>query len=172
MAVATAETFSGRLPVGAVADHRVGTVDRDVGERQAVDVDAERQEVGRDQPRAQAGTRKGRRRIDVVEAAIGGSGRVDGPVGRPEPLHTAALLVNQNRHLVAADAGTGFADQPDHLLRGLDITLEEDQAPGGGVAQKSPLFRRQGRTGQAGNEGTRHGRGLDRARRKGQAARG
>ena len=44
-----------RVAVGAVADHRVGAGDRHVGERQAIDVDADRREIGGDQARAETG---------------------------------------------------------------------------------------------------------------------
>ncbi len=51
-----------RLAIGAVADHGVGAADRHVGKRQAVDVDAERQKVGGDQPGAEPGGSEARRR--------------------------------------------------------------------------------------------------------------
>ncbi len=38
--------------IGPVADDRVGAGNRHVRERQAIDVDAEMREIGRDQPRA------------------------------------------------------------------------------------------------------------------------
>ena len=89
----------GRVAIGAVADHRIGARDRHVGERQAIDVDADAVEIAGDQPRAQAGGRKPACAIAFVERAVGRAGRIGRPVRRAEPLHPAALLVDQDRRI-------------------------------------------------------------------------
>ena len=90
-----------RLAIGAIPDHLVGAGDRHVGERQAVDVDPECHQIGRDQPRAEPGRRETRIRIAVVDPAIGGARRIGRPKRRTETLHPAALLVDQNGRLAA-----------------------------------------------------------------------
>ena len=60
---------------------------------------------------------------------------------RPEPLHPAALLVDQDRRVVAADRlAQRFADQPRTCSGRLDIALEKDEAPGVRRRAESPLF--------------------------------
>ena len=90
-----------RFAIGAVADDGIGAGDRHIGERQAVDVDPKRLEIGRDQPGAEPGGGKAGRRVAVVEPAIGRAGRIGRPVRRSEPLHPAALLVDQDGRLSA-----------------------------------------------------------------------
>ena len=58
-------------------------------------------EIGRDQPGAEPGRRKPRVRVAVVDPAIGRAGRIGRPVRRPEALHPAALLVDQDRRIAA-----------------------------------------------------------------------
>ena len=65
-------------------------------------------------PRPRGG--KAARDIAVVESAIGRAGRILGPVRRPEPLHPAALLIDQHQR-VAADRLAAFAGEPRDLLR-------------------------------------------------------
>ncbi len=101
-APAIAATLLGRVAIGAVADHRVGAGDRHVGERQAIDVDAERAQdrwrsAARRAARPQArprgrGRRAGRRRrpADRPASAAARAAARGRPPGRPAPAHRPA----------------------------------------------------------------------------------
>ena len=96
--------------IGPVADHGIGAGDRHVRQRQAVDIDAEIDQVGRDQRgRSSRAAVRPSCGIDVVERAEHRAGRIDRPVRRPQPLHPAAFLVDQDRRV-------GFADQNPAIL--------------------------------------------------------
>ena len=70
--------------VGAVADHRSWPCDRHIGERKAVDVDAERLQIVQRSAGApsRAAARAGRG-IAIVKFAVGGAGRISGQCGGP-----------------------------------------------------------------------------------------
>ncbi len=85
-----------RIAIGAVADHLVGLRNGHVGERKTVNVDADFAEIRSDQPRAAAGGGKARGTVAVVNAAIRCAGGIRRPFRRLQPLHPAALLVDQN----------------------------------------------------------------------------
>ena len=99
-----AATLVGRRAVGAVADHRIGLAHRHVGERQAVDVDAERDEIARDQPRAEPRgreplargrgrrSRRRRRRADSSASAAARAAAPARPPGRSAPARCARPL--------------------------------------------------------------------------------
>ena len=58
-------------------------------------------QIGRDQPRAEPRRREPGLRIAVVDPAIGRAGRIGRPVRRPEALHPAALLIDQDGRIAA-----------------------------------------------------------------------
>ena len=119
-----------RRAIGAVADHPVGAGDRHVGERQAIDIDAERGEVGRDQPGAEPRRGKARVRIAVVERAIGRARRIGRPMRRAQALHPAALLIDQHRRVAADDVREILNQSMTHFVRVLNIALEKDEPQG------------------------------------------
>ena len=82
--------------IGAVADDRIVAVDRHVGNRQAVDVNADGPEIGGDQMTGQPRRRQAGGRIAVINRAVAGAGRIDRPMRRPKPRHPAAFLIDQN----------------------------------------------------------------------------
>ena len=61
-----------RAAIGAVADHGIGAARRNIGDRQAVDVDSERQEIAGDQPRAETRGGQALRHVAVVDPSVGG----------------------------------------------------------------------------------------------------
>jgi hypothetical protein len=48
---------------------------------------------------------------------------------RAQPLHPATLLIDQHGRIRPIDAGAQGLGQGAHLLRRLDVSLEEDEAP-------------------------------------------
>ncbi len=108
-----------RSPITAV-----GAGDRHVGDRHAIDVDADVRKIGRDQPRAEPGRRKPASAIAVVKLAIGGSRGVFGPMGRTKALHAAALLIDQHRR-VPAERGPAVRGQPAQGLPGRQCCAEK-----------------------------------------------
>ena len=105
-------------------------------------------EIGRDQPGAEPGRRETGVRIAVVDPAIGGAGRIGRPMRRPEPLHPAALLVDQDGR-IAAEFMESFTNKISDLSLVLNVALEQDQAPRTGLAQKRALVRRQRQAGKS-----------------------
>ena len=82
--------------IGTVADHIVRSCRRHVRQWQAVDVDAERGKISRDQPRAEPGRPQPFRLVAIEKRAIGRARRIDRPMRRPQPLHPSAFLVDQD----------------------------------------------------------------------------
>jgi hypothetical protein len=126
---------------GLVPDHRIGAGQPQVGERQAVDGDAQRLEIGGDQARAKFRGRDPGRRVLVVKLAVDGARRIGGPVRRGQPLHPPAFLIDQDRDIQAPHASPEIINDIGDLLWVIDIPLEQDQAPRIGLAEKSPLGR-------------------------------
>src|ERR1700747_1232609 len=84
----------GTKPVGAVADHLIGTGDRNIGHWQAIDGDTKRRKVGCDQTARQPRGSQSPGPIAVVKASILPAGRVAWPMRWPETLHPTAFLVD------------------------------------------------------------------------------
>ena len=114
----------GRGAIGAVADHGVGALDRDIGQRQAVDGNAEVDQIGGDQARRQPRGFKAKRRLDVIERAEHRAGRIGRPVRRTEALHPAALLVDQHDGIEIACAPAQFFNQSSDLCGIVDVAFE------------------------------------------------
>ena len=143
------------------------SADRHIGDRQAIDIDAEIGEIGRDQAGAKLRSGKPHVAIPVVQRAIGRARRITRPMRRPEALDAAAFLVDQDRRLAAYD-GAKFLYQPAQSVRLSDVTLEQDEAPRLRLLEELPLSGREFGPSQSGDEGT-HLRRLTRAARGGQA---
>ena len=102
----------GRLgSVGAIADHRIRPGHRHVGERQAIHGNAELGQIRGDQTGAEPGRPQPKGRIEVVEGTKHRTGRIDRPVRRAEPLHPAALLIDQDRSVGTTCCRAQFANQ-------------------------------------------------------------
>ena len=97
--------------IGAITDHRICPGARHIGDRQAIDVDAQRRKIGGDQAGAEPGGGKAGVTIPVVERAIGRARRIARPVRRTKALNAPALLVDQDRGLASKDRPR-FIDQP------------------------------------------------------------
>jgi hypothetical protein len=160
--------LGGGVAIGAVADHRIGVAHRHVGNRQAVDRDAERRQVRRDQPPAQLRGRQPEAAVTFVQARIGCARRIGGPLRRTQPLHPSTFLVDQDRSIQPAYGPAEIINQGSNLRRRADIAFEQDQAPRRCGAQERPLVRGDFQTRQTRDEGPhRHRRGLPRDASKG-----
>ena len=95
--------LAGLGSIGAVADHRVAAGYRHIRQRQAIHIDADALEVGRDQVAGKPSGGEPCGRLAVVERAIARARRIDRPMRRTEPLHPAAFLVHQNGRFPADD---------------------------------------------------------------------
>ena len=71
-----------------------------------------------------AGRRQAQLRVDVVQRAEDGAGRIDRPVRRTEPLHPAAFLVDQDRRIGLSIEFPQFTNKISYLRGRLDISLE------------------------------------------------
>ena len=108
----------GLLAIGARADDVAGALDRHVEHRQAVGGDAVAQQVEGMQPRQQPGGAHRRHRDRrAIERAERGAGRIVRRQRRPQALHAAAFLVDEDRRVRAADAVAHLGDEIADLLR-------------------------------------------------------
>ena len=155
--------FVRTLPVSAVADDRIGAACRHVGHRQAINVDPDGRKIGGDEARTEIGRPDPVRRIAIVQTAIGGAGRIGGPMRRAETLDTAALLIHEHGHIAAGRLAHG-ANQTAQLRGRLDVALEDDESPRLVLAHERAFGGAQRRARKASDECTyRHWRGLARA---------
>ena len=67
--------------------------------------------------------------IGAIERAQSGARRIVRRDRRPQPLHAAALLVDEHRRAGSADAVAHRGDQIAHLVWLADIAGEQDEAP-------------------------------------------
>ncbi len=148
---ATAATLSGVLAVGAVADDGIGTGDRHIGDRQTVDVDPDRHEIGGDQAGPEMRGPEPGRSVPVVDVAIGSAGRIGRPMRRPETLDSATLLIDQHGRIVPHRV-TKRCCQTAHLRRSLHVTLEDNESPRLALAQEGALGWCQARAREPGDE--------------------
>ena len=136
-------TCSGSPLIGAVADHVVRARLLHVDQRRAIDVDAERRQLGADQlvieehRLAPVARTLGRQR-----AELGRRGR-GAPVRRLQALHPPALLVDQDRSLGMLDRRAQIVHQAAHLVRIGDVAREQDEAERLNVAEERALLARQ-----------------------------
>ena len=103
----------GILAMGAIADDFVCAGNRHIEHRRAIDRDSDRAEIGGYQPGIDACRLAGRAHV-AASREIGKDARrwPPGPVWRPETGDTAALLVDQYRRIVPADAVAKGRGQP------------------------------------------------------------
>jgi hypothetical protein len=74
----------------------------------------------------------------VIELAVTGARRKNGPMRRAQPLDASALLIYQHRR-IPADNIAERLNQPRGLLRRTHVPLEDYQAPRPRIAEKSAL---------------------------------
>ena len=110
--------------IGPIANDGIGARDGHIRQRQTIDRNSQARKVRRDQPGAQSGRGHAERGLDVVKHAKGRSRRIKRPVRRTEPLHPAALLVDQNRSLGVADRPTQFLNKTNYLRRRFNVPFE------------------------------------------------
>ena len=82
--------------IGAIADHGIGAGDRNIRQRQAIDGDAEIGEIGRDQAARSTARPSAQLPVRSYKVAEHRAGRIDRPMRRAQPLHAAALLIDQH----------------------------------------------------------------------------
>ena len=124
------------LAIGAIPDHPVRAGNGHVGQGQAIDGDAHRGEVGSNEAGAEMRRPQAEGAIPGIEAGINRAGGIGGPMGRPQPLHPAALLIDQHRGVAPTANRPKFVSQRVHLCGIDDIALEQDEAPRRGLAQE------------------------------------
>ena len=125
---------------GAVADNRMGVRLRNIQQRDAIHVDAQRCELGGDRPVAQPECLENRH-LGALLSQI--PDRVPAlPVRRTQAGDAASLLIDQDRS-VAAHGLAHRAGQGANLLGRVHIAGEEDKAPGLRLGQEVPLLGRQ-----------------------------
>ena len=123
------------LAIGAIPDDAARAGHGDIGNRQAIDVDADRSEIGGHQIGAEIGGSAALDRIVIPDSAINRARRVRGPVRRPKPLDTAAFLVDQHRRIAAQRIANGTSEAQE-LLGRFHVAGEKDHAPGLRFAEK------------------------------------
>jgi hypothetical protein len=143
----------GRIAIGAIADDLVTLGIGHVQHRHAVDIDADGPQVVSDQARAQAGDLTRHQRIVGHQFAIGAAGRILFPMGGSKAGDAAALLVDQDRGVGAADRVAQRLGQGQGLLGRVDIALEQDEAPRLHVPEEVFFLARQSQAGAAEDRG-------------------
>ncbi len=140
-----------------VSDHSVGAGDRQVRDRRAVHVDADRAQLRADQPPAEFRRGEPPAGIGFVKRRIGRGCRIGRPMRRRQPLHPAALLIYEDGR-VPADGVAKLRRQSGNLRRIVDIAPEQDQAPGRALPQERFLLEADAGSGESGDErARRHG---------------
>src|SRR5439155_26768809 len=116
----------GRTAIRPVPDDRIGVGDGGVGDRRAVDRNADFQQISCNQSRAKTGSRKRAVGVLVVELPKGRSWRIKRPMGWAQALHPAAFLIDENRSIAAPDRIAKALDEAANLVRALDIAGKKD----------------------------------------------
>ena len=93
--------FAGLVAVSTVSHNRVGIANWDVGERQAIDVDAKIEKVGGHEARPEPRRGKAQLSVSIICRSVRGPRRINRPMRRSEALHAATLLINQDRRAPA-----------------------------------------------------------------------
>jgi hypothetical protein len=160
--------FTRLTPISPITDDRIASGNRNVGNRKAINVDAERPQIGRDKVAGKARCRDAVGWRPVIEFAVPGARRVARPKWRSKPLHAAPFLIHEHGRFPAdtiAKSPYKFRD----LIRSAHVPLEDDEAPGLRIAQKSALVGGNAKSRQSRDKcACRHRRGLARAQREGQ----
>ncbi len=136
---------------GSVADHVARTGLAHIEQRQAIDADADfgqhRRERHRIEPRRldRAG---GRAFIERIERR---AAREIGPFGRFHPRDAPALLVDQDRQIVAPVEIAQFVGELAQLFAIFDVAAEQDISRRVAVAKESAFITGQGQTRKAEN---------------------
>ncbi len=143
------------IAIGPIADDRVAARHRDIEDRQAIDIDAERSEIIGHDPRREA------HEPDLLverQAAFPElpRGWIGPPPRRSKPLHAAALLIDENGWPVAAEAIGKGIDERFHLRSVFDVPLEENETEGLALAQEGAFVLAQHQTRAAADEGACH----------------
>jgi hypothetical protein len=136
---------------GAVADHGIGTFDRNVKDRSTIDVDTELKNIVRDKTCIEIGSlarRLGRRTMKGPESSCRPPLR---PVRRIKSCNASTFLSDQNRSEFVADAIAQRLDQSAYLVAVDDVASEQNESPRLRIGKESPLVGRQFRSGKTVN---------------------
>ena len=134
---------------GAVADHVMGAIDRDIADRRAIDGDAGIVQHGCDQARVQPCRLGSRFRIAGREVADPPGRRKSRPFRRTHPRDAAAFLIDQDRSIRPPDRVPQVGDECPDLIGRLAVAAEQDEAEGIGLPEELAFFRGKGGTGAA-----------------------
>ncbi len=146
--------FLRRPRISAIADDGVTAFDRNIENRQAIDVYSNSRQIFCNEPRNQAHGPQRAEPVAFEHLAIVAGGRIFSPMRRPQTLDPATLLVDEHGRVAPSDGFTKGVGQASDLIRRFDVALEQNEAPGLGGAEKRRLILRQSRAGTAGYEGS------------------
>ena len=140
------------IPIGSVADHRIRAGDRKIEHRRTIDGNPETAEVIGDQPGAEPGGCRGLRVRQQPEAAGRG---IATPLRRAEARHSSALLIDQDRRVIAADRLTQRSDEISDPRGIAAVAAEKDEANRISGTKEAAFFGAQLFPGAAQNDRTR-----------------
>jgi hypothetical protein len=123
----------------AIADHVIGAFDGHVQHRHAVDIDAELEEIVRDEARVQIGRFLRGLRGNVVQCAETGGGGAFFPMRRFQARNAAAFLVDQNGCFGIVHGCAQIIHETLHLFAIADVAAEKDEAPRLRLTEKRAL---------------------------------
>ena len=140
--------------VRAVADYRIGAGNRQIEHRHTIDGDAEPHQIIGDQPGADPSRLTGEW---VGECSDLGGRRVTAPMGRAQPRHSSAFLIDQNGRISPVDAVAKRLDEATDLIGRAAIAPEQNKARRIGLGEKTPLVTVQFFAGATEDNGSRSG---------------
>jgi hypothetical protein len=111
--------------VSSVADHRIGSPNGKIEDRQAIDGNAEASEVVSHKSRGEPGRR---RCLRIRQGSEAGGRWVEAPMRRAEPRDAAALLVDKDRRIITTDTFAQRGDQLTDLIGRAAVAPEQDEA--------------------------------------------
>src|SRR5262249_19155779 len=112
------------VAIGTIADYVMGLWPPQVGDREAIDANAECRELIGNQSGAESCRCSSFRRVAPIDGSKMRRGGKIRPLRRRKPLQPAAFLVDQDRGLAVADDSSKFMNQRRDLARGFNISFE------------------------------------------------
>ena len=123
------------LPIGAITDDTACAGNRNIGNRKAVDIDADRNEISGHQVGAEICGPLALGGVPVIDETIDRAWRIRWPVGRPKPLDPATFLIDEHGRITPQGIANRFC-QAAHLPGRIDVAREQDYSPGLGFAEE------------------------------------
>ena len=141
----------GIMSIGAISDHLVRTLYRDVENRQAVRTDAELLEIKGMEPRHDERRTAPGLGLAAIDRADFRSGRIIGRQWRSQPLDATAFLIDEDRRVGPPHAITKRRAEIGDLTGIADIPRKQDEPPRRLMAKEAFLLDRQFPAGAAGD---------------------